>query len=501
MEFTMKFNMKNILIGIVMAFAVSVASAGEVERFVSETLAEIRSRNAQEATPAPEVKEETLSIVLPENKLTSKTKSLKSRSYRYDEVGRLVSVVCEACPELNESYVYDKQGNILEKRIGSKTYTYQYDTANQLVSMKSSEGQREYIYDKAGRLVEEKLNDKTDVKYKYGYLDKVTEVTRQGKITKFVYDGAGMLASKITPDGKIENWMWDGLALIRRGKDIHVNEPHISGGVPIASITPSGTQFHESDFLGTTLWSIDTKGNIISFQSDTIFGDGTIKTNRCARFTGKPYDEDLQAFVFPFRNYDEKTARWRSSDPAGYPDGVNQHFYAAVPTFGLDPLGLRYVIDSSMSASNQAVANNVINKVMASTYGQDPNSTVNKLYNDQNNTINVKVRDGKYTDSSNQYDPSTKTIYISPDDARNNSGYVVDDGNGGVKSGKTSIESMFVHESQHALDHQNGVNLDETSNGPYGDIKNTDTNAINEANKYRDAVNEPRRLWYRWLED
>ena len=304
-----------------------------------------------------EAKSEIQQIVLPESKLSAKTKSLKSRSYRYDKAGRLVSVTCEACPELNESYLYDKQGNILEKRVGDKVYTCKYETANQLASMESVEGLREYVYDMAGRLIEEKLNGKTDVKYTYGYLDKVTEVNRRGKITKFVYDGTGMLASKISSDGKVENWMWDGLALIRRGKDIHVNEPHISGGVPIVSRTSNGTQFHESDFLGTTLWSIDTKGNVVSFQNDTIFGDGTIKTNRCARFTGKPYDEDLQAFVFPYRNYDEKSARWRSADPAGYPDGLNQHFYAAVPTLEIDTMGLEIIIyeDITITPSNGSV--------------------------------------------------------------------------------------------------------------------------------------------------
>ena len=265
--------------------------------------------------------------------------------------------MCEACPELNESYLYDKQGNILEKRVGDKVYTFKYDTANQLASMESVEGLREYVYDMAGRLIEEKLNGKTDIKYTYGYLDKVTEVNRKGKITKFVYDGTGMLASKISSDGKVENWMWDGLALIRRGKDIHVNEPHISGGVPIVSRTSNGIQYHESDFLGTTLWSIDTKGNVVSFQNDTIFGDGAIKTNRCARFTGKPYDEDLQAFVFPYRNYDEKSARWRSADPAGYPDGLNQHFYAAVPTLEIDTMGLEIIIygDITITPSNGSV--------------------------------------------------------------------------------------------------------------------------------------------------
>ena len=320
-----------------------VCSVGEIEQFISETMEERRTQNAQEAVKS-DPKSEVQQIVLPESKLSAKTKSLKSRSYRYDKAGRLISVVCEACPELNESYVYDKQGNILEKRVGDKTYTYKYDTANQLASMESAEGLREYVYDMAGRLIEEKLNGKTDVKYNYGYFDKVTEANRNGKITKFVYDGTGMLASKISSDGKVENWMWDGLALIRRGKDIHVNEPHISGGVPIVSRTPNGTQFHESDFLGTTLWSIDAKGNVVSFQNDTIFGDGAIKTNRCARFTGKPYDEDLQAFVFPYRNYDEKSARWRSADPAGYPDGLNQHFYAAVPTLEIDTMGLEIII-------------------------------------------------------------------------------------------------------------------------------------------------------------
>ena len=337
----MKQYIKNTLGILTIALAASAAAADEIEQFISETMAERRAQNAQESVK-PEAKSEVQQIVLPESKLSAKTKSLKSRSYKYDKAGRLVSVMCEACPELNESYVYDKQGNILEKRVGDKTYTYKYDTANQLASMESAEGLREYVYDMAGRLIEEKLNGKTDVKYTYGYLDKVTEVNRNGKITKFVYDGTGMLASKISSDGKVENWMWDGLALIRRGKDIHVNEPHISGGVPIVSKTPNGTQFHESDFLGTTLWSIDTKGNVVSFQNDTIFGDGTIKTNRCARFTGKPYDEDLQAFVFPCRNYDEKSARWRSADPAGYPDGLNQHFYAGVPTLGLDILGTDY---------------------------------------------------------------------------------------------------------------------------------------------------------------
>ena len=325
--------------------ALGVANAGEIAKFMQETLAEQRTRNAAEeqkaaadALKTPEIPE----FELPKESIfTSKDKARDARYYKYDKSGRLVSVEYAATPAKNEYYTYDKQGNILEKKLGNKVYKYTYDSANQLLELNSPDGKREYFYDQAGRLVMEKLNGEIDVQYTYGYLDKVIEVDRRGKVTKFAYDGFGMLATKTLSDGTVENWVWDGLALIRRGDDIYVNEPHISGGVPIVSKTKEGVRYHEHDFLGTTLWPMDTKGKVVKdYQDTTLFGEGSIQRDRSARFTGKPYDEDLQAYVFPFRNYDASSARWRTADPAGYPDGVNQHFYACIPTTSIDMLGL-----------------------------------------------------------------------------------------------------------------------------------------------------------------
>ena len=335
------------------------AHGGEVERFIRETLAEQRARNATESSEVGKIIDDAVKgqkmpeLELPkESVFTSKDKERDARYYKYDKTGKLISVEYAAKPEKNEYYAYDKQGNIIEKRMGGKVYKYTYDTGNQLKEMSSPEGKREYFYDRAGRLVSEKLNGEIDVEYKYGYLDKVIEVNRRGKITKFAYDGFGMLAQKTFHDGSTEVWVWDGLALIRRGSDIYVNEPHVSGGVPILSKTDEGVRYHEHDFLGTTLWSTDTKGNLVKdYQDTTIFGEGSIQKDRSARFTGKPYDEDLQAYVFPYRNYDASTARWRSSDPAGYPDGINNQFYAAVPTLGLDISGL-WIVDTTIIFSS-----------------------------------------------------------------------------------------------------------------------------------------------------
>ena len=324
------------------------ARGGEVEQFIRDTLEEQRARGECEPSEVAQIVGDAINnSKLPEFELpkesmfTSKDKENDARYYSYDKSGRLISVEYAASPEKNEYYAYDKQGNILEKRIGNSIYKYTYDTANQLMEMESPEGKREYFYDMAGRLVMEKFNGEIDVEYKYGYLDKVIEVNRNGKTTKFAYDGFGMLAQKTFHDGSTEVWVWDGLALIRRGSDIYVNESHISGGVPILTKTDEGVRYHEHDFLGTTLWSTDTNGNLVKdYQDTTIFGEGSIQKDRSARFTGKPYDEDLQAYVFPYRNYDASTARWRSSDPAGYPDGINNQFYACVPTYDIDPLGL-----------------------------------------------------------------------------------------------------------------------------------------------------------------
>lgn len=52
------------------------------------------------------------------------------------------------------------------------------------------------------------------------------------------------------------------------------------------------------------------------YKQDTmIFWKGSIQKDRSARVTGKLYDEELQTYVFPYRNYDAST-------PAGAPKRV-----------------------------------------------------------------------------------------------------------------------------------------------------------------------------------
>ena len=123
-----------------------------------------------------------------------------------------------------------------------------------------------------------------------------------------------------------ETFEWDGLALVRRGGEQFVNEPHVGGGNPVAS--SKGTSYF-NDMLGTTVGS-KSKGKY-SAAALTAFGenlsvDSPTPTQNSNFFTGKPYVEGL-GHAFLMRNYRAGLAKWQTADPLGYPDGWNQLVY------------------------------------------------------------------------------------------------------------------------------------------------------------------------------
>ncbi len=201
--------------------------------------------------------------------------------------------------------------------------------ANQLVSSTTDGVTTRYAYDAAGRLVKE--GNKT---YTYGYLDKVLSVTDGDTTRTFTYHADGQLASatvggehrspRDTP--QTETFLWDGLALIQRGDEQFVNEPHVGGGNPVAS--SKGTSYF-NDALGTTVGSKSngkySAAALTAFGENLSVGSPT-PTQNSNFFTGKPMVEGL-GHAFLMRNYRAGLAKWQTADPMGYPDGWNQLAY------------------------------------------------------------------------------------------------------------------------------------------------------------------------------
>ncbi len=223
---------------------------------------------------------------------------------------------------------------------------YAYNDAGLVTRMERLDGSETLTslgvaYDAAGRLVRE--GSKT---YRYGYHDKVMSVqidqsdsnsqltTHNSQLLyTFSYHADGQLASANYGDSS-ESFAWDGLALIQRGDEQFINEPHVGGGNPVAS--SKGTSYF-NDALGTT---VGAKSNgKYSAAALTAFGE-SLETLQCEAtsnikhqtsnsltfFTGKPYVEGL-GHAFWMRNYRASLAKWQSADPMGYPDGWNALAY------------------------------------------------------------------------------------------------------------------------------------------------------------------------------
>ena len=156
---------------------------------------------------------------------------------------------------------------------------------------------------------------------------KVMSVSDGKQKLTYDYHADGQIASANYGNGKTEDFLWDGLALIRRGGEQFINEPHVGGGNPVVS--SKGVSYF-NDMLGTTV-GFKSNGKY-SAAALSAFGerlDNVDSTSPAIRslgegwFTGNPYVEGL-GHAFLMRNYRAGLAKWQTADPIGYPDGWNQ---------------------------------------------------------------------------------------------------------------------------------------------------------------------------------
>ena len=273
-----------------------------------------------------------------DGRIVARTANGVRQAFAYDARGQLTAVKENGVDV--ERYAYDRAGNMVRKTVRGKTTTYAFDGANQLVSSTCDGVTTRYAYDAAGRLVKE--GEKT---YRYGYLDKVLSVTDGKRSYAYAYHVDGQLARADYGDGRSEGFAWDGLALVRRGDEGFVNEPHVGGGNPVVS---SRGAAYFNDVLGTTVGVREGRGAArkgakrrYTAAALTAFGEpvpvAATSHNSNIRqfdhsiisapfFTGKPQVEGLGR-VFLYRNYRADLAKWQTADPLGYPDGWNQLAY------------------------------------------------------------------------------------------------------------------------------------------------------------------------------
>jgi RHS repeat-associated protein len=212
--------------------------------------------------------------------------------------------------------------------------------------------------------------------------------------------------------------------------------------------------YYVNDPLATTVAISDAAGEIAAIEADA-FGAPLAAGEAPSRYTGKPYDADLGAYVFPFRNYRPEEGRWMSADPSGFPDGVNGHAYNALPLHQIDPLGLAVTFGSyTNSSGNTSTVSSQqqqrFHDTMQQIRNQGPEGRMvyDKVY-DPNTNVSVINTPGEIASGSGGLVNGTLTGQIGLDF---NQSAFVDPALGGAYANQLgSAMAVLAHELGHAI--------------------------------------------------
>lgn len=306
------------------------------------------------------------------------------RTIGYDAGGRITSYTHTKdgvnVPELNQSFVYDKQSRLTSTTVGTVTTQYSYDatgnrtskvingvtytnaisaSSNRQVSVQDVGGTFNVTYDAVGNVVSDGVNT-------YTYNDKgrmMSATTSSGAVTN-QYDAFDLRVAK-TAAGVTTYYVYDDTGVLIGEYDANgamvTESVYLDGGTPVSLLKHSGNA--ASNTLTVDLYNVyaDHLGapRIVTRQSDNKMvwrwdsaesyggsapnedpsGVGAFVYNQ--RFPGQVFDKETGLFQNWHRDYNPRIGRYMQSDPIGLEGGINTYEYVAgSPTMFVDPMGL-----------------------------------------------------------------------------------------------------------------------------------------------------------------
>lgn len=223
----------------------------------------------------------------------------KAKTFTYSPNGNLIKEKDES--GIITTYLYDKNGNNIEKTIGSIKETYAYDILNQLTSRTDGKGNKtvyvrnsiglltkeispagnvsEYTYDKVGNLLSIKDAKGFITANRYDNQSNLIQTTDAiGNITKFTYNPNNQLISSTNAKGEIVTNEYNALGQLVTVKNA-LNETvqeylYNAQGKPVQITDGNGhARSYEYDALGNLIAEYDAKGNLVTQNQYNSFNE------------------------------------------------------------------------------------------------------------------------------------------------------------------------------------------------------------------------------------
>ena len=193
---------------------------------------------------------------------------------------------------------YDLNGNLLN----DGTHIYTHDAVNRLVDV---DGTITYTYDALGRRVSKTVN---------------------GTVTKYVYDGARVIAE------------YDGAGQLLRK---YIYGPGLDE--PMLMQTGATRYYYLFDSLGSVIGLTDASGSLVESYRYSVYGQ-PLQASTVGNpylFTGRRFDSETGLYYYRNRYYSPQLRRFIEPDPIGFEGGMNLYAYVGNdPGNATDPWGL-----------------------------------------------------------------------------------------------------------------------------------------------------------------
>jgi RHS repeat-associated protein len=269
-----------------------------------------------------------------------------THTYTYDNLDRLLTAKGNNGSIYNQSYTYDRIGNITYKSdVGS--YTYYYDNKPHAVR---TAGSISLQYNDANGNMTQRVAGGITLDFTYTYDNKPSLIKKNtANYVQFTYDGNGERVKKYN-NTTGQTVLYFGDAYEVRGG---VGVLHLfAGSKRVASVWLSGsTQFYHTDHLGSS--TVITDQNGLKTERNEYFPFGTYRESidydpnfpdSLYTFTGQEDDDDLGLYNFKARLYDPLLGRFITPDrlvpDPGDPQALNRYAYCQNnPIIYTDPSG------------------------------------------------------------------------------------------------------------------------------------------------------------------
>lgn len=269
-------------------------------------------------------------------------------TYTYDEIYQLTSEVRTGASAYNISWTYDEVGNRLTQIKDGGLTTYTYNNANQLLNETTGGVVTNYEYDANGSQIKKTKGtdiwqwaydyenrqisyddpvNANDANYLYDAEGKRIQKHVGGIDTKFIYDGANVVA-----DYNASNIL----------QAIYIT-PFLDQN--LLTIKNSNVYYYLQDGLGSVRNIMDAGQTAQNSYDYYAFGEVLSETENVVnryKFTSREWDGESGQYYYRARYYLPKVGRFLQRDPIDYEDGISLYTYVQNnPPNLIDPQGLQ----------------------------------------------------------------------------------------------------------------------------------------------------------------